>query len=206
MLKLKLLQQVDTLMVRLRSYSELIIRAVFFFFFLYLRVFIHDLMDMALARWRFLPPDLWPSWVLNIAILLSGILLVGGIKDYYLEKKGSQKAKDEEIKLPVDSEVATDEEDQQLVEEATSKELIRVLVFVTMVFIYIFLLPRLGYFVTTFLFPIAYLLYFKERRLIYYIVFPVASVGGIYILFTKLLAAPLPRGIGIFYEFSTLIH
>ncbi len=202
-------QQVDKLMIRLREYGELIVRFLFFCFFLYLRIFIHDLMHMALARWRFLPPDFWPGWVLNIAVLLTGILLVGGVRDFYLKKKLLRDEKKEE---PVIDEVKTEvsnnmeSEDQSVVQEATSKELRRLLWIVGMIFIYIYMLPRVGYFVATFIFPIAYLIYFKERRIILYVVFPIFAVGMIYLLFTQILISPLPRGIGIFYDFSNLFY
>ncbi len=201
-------QHVDDLMIRFREYGELITRAVFFCFFLYLRIFIHDLIALV-GRWRFLPPDFWPSWVLNFAVLLTGLLLVGGIRDFYLEKKGVTTGKKEKvatIAAVTDAPDKIGEEDQLSVEKATSRELRRVLWIAATVFIYIYTLPIVGYFVATFLLPIAHLLYFKERRVILYVLFPLSAVGSIYILFTQLLAAPLPRGVGIFYDFSALFY
>jgi hypothetical protein len=189
----EMLQQVDKVMLRLRRYREIIVTGILFCFFLFLRIFIHSFVDVDVggARWRFIAPDFWPIWILNFAVLISAGILFSAIKDVYKE------IKDSAAKQPI-GEPAT--------EMPTAKELGRTLGVVGITLVYLYLMPILGFFVSTIVFGIVYLLFLRERQAVTLISAPIFLVLLIYIVFTQLLVVPLPRGIGIFYAISTFLY
>ena len=70
-------------------------------------------------------------------------------------------------------------------------------------FVYLVLLPRTGYFVTTPLFLVAYMLVFRERSLKYMLATAALLYLGSLAIFSKLLFVPLPTGNWPgFYDFS----
>ena len=80
---------------------------------------------------------------------------------------------------------------------------LRIVATFTLPLLYLFLLPRTGYFVTTPLFLVAYMLVFREHNLKYML----ATTAGLYLgslaIFSKLLFVPLPTGNWPgFYDFS----
>ena len=80
---------------------------------------------------------------------------------------------------------------------------LRILATFTLPLLYLVALPRTGYFVTTPLFLVAYMLAFRERNLKYML----ATTAGLYVgslaIFSKLLFVPLPTGNWPgFYDFS----
>ena len=80
---------------------------------------------------------------------------------------------------------------------------IRILATFTLPFLYLFLLPRTGYFATTPLFLVAYMLAFRERSLKYMLATTVLLYAGSLAIFSKLLFVPLPTGNWPgFYDFS----
>ena len=80
---------------------------------------------------------------------------------------------------------------------------LRIVATFTLPLLYLVALPRTGYFVTTPLFLVAYMLAFRERNLKYML----ATTAGLYVgslaIFSKLLFVPLPTGNWPgFYDFS----
>lgn len=70
-------------------------------------------------------------------------------------------------------------------------------------FVYLALLPRTGYFATTPLFLVAYMLVFRERSLKYMLATAALLYLGSLAIFSKLLFVPLPTGNWPgFYDFS----
>ena len=80
---------------------------------------------------------------------------------------------------------------------------LRILATFTLPFLYLFLLPRTGYFATTPLFLMAYMLAFRERSLKYMLATTALLYAGSLAIFSKLLFVPLPTGNWPgFYDFS----
>ena len=80
---------------------------------------------------------------------------------------------------------------------------LRILATFTLPFLYLFLLPRTGYFATTPLFLMAYMLAFREHSLKYMLATTVLLYAGSLAIFSKLLFVPLPTGNWPgFYDFS----
>lgn len=80
---------------------------------------------------------------------------------------------------------------------------LRIVATFTLPLLYLFLLPRTGYFATTPLFLMAYMLAFRERSLKYMLATTVLLYAGSLAIFSKLLFVPLPTGNWPgFYDFS----
>ena len=222
-----LMQRIDDLMIRGRKYGELIIASVLFLFFFLTRIFISSFMNLSIERWRFISPAFWPGWILVLGALLSAILVVNS----YRNLKHAQACEQEEEKK--ESDCATDDSQVALLEkqqkegkvlslkeleiladaklasgkeESTSKELVRLIGVVALVFVYLFLIRYMGFITSTLAFSFCYLLVLKERRPLILALAPIALVAIIYFIFTQLLVVPLPRGVGIFATLSNLFY
>ena len=80
---------------------------------------------------------------------------------------------------------------------------LRIIATFTLPFLYLYLLPRTGYFATTPLFLVAYMLAFREHSLKYMLATAVLLYAGSLAIFSKLLFVPLPTGNWPgFYDFS----
>ena len=80
---------------------------------------------------------------------------------------------------------------------------LRIVATFTLPLLYLVALPRTGYFVTTPLFLIAYMLAFRERNLKYMLATTAGLYAGSLAIFSKLLFVPLPTGNWPgFYDFS----
>ena len=84
-----------------------------------------------------------------------------------------------------------------------SEAWLRILATFTLPLLYLLLLPRTGYFVTTPLFLVAYMLAFREQSLKYMLATAAFLYLGSLAIFSKLLFVPLPTGNWPgFYDFS----
>ena len=80
---------------------------------------------------------------------------------------------------------------------------LRILATFTLPLLYLYLLPHTGYFATTPLFLVAYMLAFRERSLKYMLATTALLYAGSLAIFSKLLFVPLPTGNWPgFYDFS----
>ena len=80
---------------------------------------------------------------------------------------------------------------------------LRILATFTLPLLYLVFLPRTGYFVTTPLFLVAYMLAFREHSLKYMLATAALLYIGSLAIFSKLLFVPLPTGNWPgFYDFS----
>ena len=80
---------------------------------------------------------------------------------------------------------------------------LRIVATFTLPLLYLFLLPRTGYFATTPLFLMAYMLAFREHSLKYMLATAALLYAGSLAIFSKLLFVPLPTGNWPgFYDFS----
>ncbi|WP_257391561.1 tripartite tricarboxylate transporter TctB family protein [Cytobacillus gottheilii] len=71
----------------------------------------------------------------------------------------------------------------------------RVVIFVALIALYIFLMDIIGYFILTPLFTFAALVYFKATKVVVAIILSIAFTAFIYGLFSIFLNVPVPRGI-----------
>jgi putative tricarboxylic transport membrane protein len=96
----------------------------------------------------------------------------------------------EAIKKAKDTTTASEE-----TEKAEEINLKRVVIFVAMIALYIFLMDIIGYFILTPLFTFAALMYFKATNVIVAIILSIGFTAFIYGLFSMFLNVPVPAGI-----------
>lgn len=120
-------------------------------------------------------PRSFPYFIAVSMIVLSILLM---IVTYLTEKKVR---------------IITNENSEVVVEEIRENKMdtLRVVIFIVLIFIYIILFEKVGYFISTFLLSTSILLLLKTKNIwSYIIVYLVAT--GIYLAFTKLLFVILP--------------
>lgn len=78
--------------------------------------------------------------------------------------------------------------------DAQHKKLVRIVVYSALILLYIVLIPRLGYVISTILFAALSLFYQKKRNLVLLIVLPVVSALVMYFVFKNYLFVSLPAG------------
>jgi putative tricarboxylic transport membrane protein len=71
---------------------------------------------------------------------------------------------------------------------------------------YIVIMPWIGFILSTVLFVLAFVLALDERRKSVLIISPPLITAVIIIVFAKFITMPLPKGVGVFAEFSRLFY
>ena len=71
---------------------------------------------------------------------------------------------------------------------------------------YIVLIPWIGFLLSTMLFILVFTLALDERRKAVLIISPPLITAVIILVFAKFITIPLPKGVGVFAEFSRLFY
>ena len=71
---------------------------------------------------------------------------------------------------------------------------------------YIILTPLIGFILSTVLFILAFILALEEKRRLVLIISPPLITAVVILIFAKFIMMPLPKGVGIFAEFSRLFY
>lgn len=127
-------------------------------------------------------PGYWPRLILAGIIILSTVALITKIyKDKVLKRKA----------LKVDKQfVATG----------------RLVLLVLLCFIYATGINYIGYLIGTIVFAVLLLFIMGVRKSSILFFYPLSITTVVYLIFTKILYMSLPRGVGIFYEFSQFFY
>ncbi len=135
----------------------------------------------------------WPGIALVILFVCSCIELFRLLRQTKEQREAKEKA---------------DEKKQALLEEATGEKSVKNLLIFGFVisFIFITVMDFLGFTVATPIFMAIYMWVTGYRKKLWLAVIPIVSVAVFLLLFTIATYIPLPRGIGIFRELSTLIY
>ncbi|MCE5264593.1 MAG: tripartite tricarboxylate transporter TctB family protein [Deltaproteobacteria bacterium] len=72
--------------------------------------------------------------------------------------------------------------------------------------VYIVILPWIGFILSTMLFILAFVLVLEERRKAVLIASPLLITAAVIVIFAKFITIPLPKGVGMFAEFSRLFY
>ncbi len=128
-----------------------------------------------------LGPSYWPKFLL---ILLMG-LSVGVAVDAFRERKRGE-AKEKTLKL--------------------DKGRLRFFIAIGLITLYFVLLKIFGFILLTPFFLIAFMYLLEERKKVWMICISFGITLIIIYVFTKVMYVPLPRGIGIFLDFSHLFY
>jgi len=164
--------------------GQIIGNAVILVFFLFLLV--DSLKLHEIRRFGEMGSGFWPILILSTAALLSGFLLFSSILNF---RKGKGKKEPEEPLSP---------------EELSSRKKQRniVLLCAAVTLAYIFAMQAIGFALATFLYVLAFILVLGERRKSVLIVSPVVVTVLILVVFSRLIAMPLPKGMGFFADLS----
>ena len=130
----------------------------------------------------------WPLLSLGFASILSLVWLITNLRKYSREKQ--------ETKEKPAPENAT---------EAWSRRK-KVGLSLACLLCYILILPWIGFILSTVLFILAFILALDERRKTVLIISPLLITAVIIVVFAKFITMPLPKGVGIFADFSRLFY
>ncbi len=153
---------------------------VFFLFTLLESFKLHEI-----RRFGEMGSGFWPILVLGLASVLSAILLLSSLR------KGKEKG---------GKEVAEPPSPESFADRKRARNIV-ILGSVTTLF-YIFAMQWVGFAIATFLFVLAFIVILGDRRKWVLIFSPLLVTVFILVVFSKFIAIPFPRGIGIFAELS----
>jgi putative tricarboxylic transport membrane protein len=152
-----------------------------FFLFLLLQSFkLHEI-----RRFGEMGSGFWPILILALASVLSAILLVSP-----LMKRKEKGGKDAEEPSSPES-IASRKRARRIVVSSSVATLV-----------YIFAMQWVGFALATLFYVLAFIVILGERRKWVLIFSPVLVTVFILVVFSKFIAIPFPRGIGIFAELS----
>jgi len=152
-----------------------------FFLFLLLQSFkLHEI-----RRFGEVGSGFWPILILALASVLSAILLFSS-----LMKRKEKGGKDAEEPSSSES-IASRKRARRIVVISSGATLV-----------YIFAMQWVGFALATLFYVLAFIVILGERRKWVLIVSPVLVTVFILVVFSKFIAIPFPRGIGIFAELS----
>jgi putative tricarboxylic transport membrane protein len=182
-----------------RAEQELLTAIVLLAGSLYLRLNMGDFITGRRGA-GYVDPDFWPGWLLNVIIVSSAV--------YALQawRRRSSSADPSGVASVAERVSPHEEEIEGLHEVAVSGSLVRLLLGFAILWAYVYSMTRIGFVPSTFVFSLVFLRFVGERRPLVLAVIPVTIVVAILGVFTRLLVVPLPRGSGIFLEFSTFFY
>jgi putative tricarboxylic transport membrane protein len=168
--------------------DEIIANFVIIAFFIFM--LIHSLKLHQIRRFGEVGSGFWPILILSTASLLSIILLVSTLIKYLNEKKKTS------VEVSVSKEALVDLKNRRR----------KFVLSVILLFIYVLIMPWIGFVLATLLYVLAFILALEERRKYVLAMSPILVTALIVIIFTKFIVIPFPRGVGIFAAFSRLIY
>lgn len=165
--------------------GEIITSAVIVAFFLFM--FIDSLKLHEVRRFGELGSGFWPSLILSLGILLGAVLLISNLIKYSKEKKEQ---------TPLSSETVTD----------LKRRKRKIGLSILLLFIYILIMPLIGFVLSTLLYVAGFIFVLEERRRLILSLSPVLVTGLVILIFSKFITIPFPRGLGIFAAFSRFFY
>ena len=167
--------------------GEIVLSAVCLAFFLFLLTEAFQLRGE--GRSGEVGSGFWPLLSLTVTTVLSLVWLIGNLRRYSREQKGSP--------------------EQPLTREAVAAAWARrrkIALCSICLLAYIILTPLIGFILSTVLFILTFILALEEKRKLVLIISPPLITTVIMLIFAKFIMMPLPKGVGIFAEFSRLFY
>ena len=157
--------------------------AVILAFFLFLLLQSFKLQEI--RRFGEMGSGFWPILILSLASLLSAILLISSL----MKRKEKEGKEAEESSSP---------------EAVASRTRARRIVVISSVatLVYIFAMQWIGFALATLFFVLAFIVTLGERRKWVLVFSPILVTVFILVVFSKFIAIPFPKGVGIFAELS----
>ena len=167
--------------------GEVILSAVCLAFFSFM--FYEALELRGVGRFGEVGSGFWPLLSLGTTSILSLIWLIGNLRRYSREKKEAV----EERSMP----------ETVAVKRAGQK---KIALCTLCLLAYIILTPLIGFILSTVLFILTFILALEEKRRLVLIISPPLITAVVMLIFGKFIMMPLPKGVGIFAEFSRLFY
>lgn len=131
----------------------------------------------------------WPLLSLGVTTILSLIWLIMNLRQRSREQINA-------IEEPLDP---------QAVAEAWHRR-IKIALCSVCLLVYIIILPWIGFILSTILFILAFILVLAEKRKWVLLASPLLITAVIILVFAKFITMPLPRGVGMFADFSRFFY
>jgi putative tricarboxylic transport membrane protein len=167
--------------------GEVVLSAVCLAFFSFM--FYEALELRGVRRFGEVGSGFWPLLSLSIAAILSLVWFIGNLRRYSREKRGTFEER------PMPETVALKRAGQKKIALCSACLLL-----------YIILTPLIGFLLSTVLFILAFILALEEKRRLVLIISPLVITAVIFFVFAKFIMMPLPKGVGVFAEFSRLFY
>ncbi len=168
--------------------DEIVVNIGMIAFFLFMLIQATELRFV--RRFAEMGSGFWPILTLSFATLLSVVLLISNLRKYIQEKEShaGKRVISPEAKIALRSQRR------------------KVALSVVCLLGYVVVMPYIGFILSTFLYVLAFILALGERRKLVLTLSPILVTVIAVIVFAKLIAMPLPKGIDIFATFSRLIY
>jgi len=157
----------------------------FFIFMLINSVGLHEI-----KRFGEVGSGFWPILILSSATLLSMILLISNFRKYLKDKE----------KAPSGAAISSEAQTDLRVRRK------KIALSVIFLLIYIVIMPWIGFGLSTFIYVLAFILALGERRKLVLTLSPILVTVLVILIFSKFIAIPFPKGVGIFADFSRLFY
>ena len=167
--------------------GEVILSAVCLAFFSFM--FYEALELRGVGRFGEVGSGFWPLLSLGTTSILSLIWLIVNLRRYSREKSKTAE------KPPTRETVAMQRRGQKKVALCS-----------LCLLAYIVITPLIGFILSTVLFILTFILALEEKRKLVLIISPPLITTVIMLIFAKFIMMPLPKGVGIFAEFSRLFY
>lgn len=168
--------------------DEIIGNVVIVSFFIFMLA--HSFKLQEIRRFGEMGSGFWPILILSAAVILSAVLLISSLVGYL-------KAKRQASGEPSPSPEAAKGLRAQRKKIALSSILL---------LLYIIVMPWIGFGLSTLLYVPAFILVLGERRRLVLILSPVLVTVFVILIFSRFIAIPFPKGVGIFAAFSRLFY
>jgi hypothetical protein len=167
--------------------GEIVLSAVCLAFFSFM--FYEALELRGVGRFGEVGSGFWPLLSLGVTMILSLIWLLANLRQYSREKGKTA----EESPTP-----------EAIVEAWRRRK--KIALCSVCLLAYIILTPWIGFILSTILFILTFVLALEEKRKLVLIISPLLITAVIIVVFAKFITIPLPRGVGMFAEFSRFFY
>jgi putative tricarboxylic transport membrane protein len=167
--------------------GEIVLSAVCLVFFSFM--FYESLELRGVGRFGEVGSGFWPLLSLGISTVLSLIWLITNLRQYSREKGNTA----EEPPTP-----------ESIVEAWHRRR--KIALCSVCLLGYIIIMPWIGFILSTTLFILTFVLALEEKRKLVLIISPLLITAAIVVVFAKFITIPLPKGIGMFAEFSRFFY
>jgi putative tricarboxylic transport membrane protein len=167
--------------------GEIVLSAVCLVFFSFM--FYEALELRGVGRFGEVGSGFWPLLSLGVTTILSLIWLLANLRQYSREKGKTA----EESPTP-----------EAIVEAWRRRK--KIALCSVCLLAYIILTPWIGFILSTILFILTFVLALEEKRKLVLIISPLLITAVIIVVFAKFITIPLPRGVGMFAEFSRFFY